>query len=135
MVSVRELLAAGISVIVFFTVTACVVTKAAHHGFLLDAADSQACVECHYGTGDLGVGPGLKKCSADLERSHPVNMAYPPAGKDKLFNSAAFIREKGLELTDGKMICLSCHNLRRGLAKHLAVTNSGSQLCLTCHRM
>lgn len=105
-----------------------------HHGLTVDSDDPQACLECHDGTIGPNVDTRVKGCSDGILSSHPVNMVYPPAGKEKSFNSASFIEQEGLELANGKVTCLSCHNLKKDFARHLAVSNIRSQLCLICHR-
>ena len=88
----------------------------------------------HDDTINPNVDSKVKGCSDGIQKSHPVNREYPPVGKKKLFNKASFIKKNGINLSAGKITCLSCHNLKNDLAKHLAVDNIRSKLCLTCHR-
>ena len=92
-----------------------------HHGTTVERNNHKACVVCH----------DSKGCA---EAAHPMNIAYP-TGNSKSFHEIAYVRKKGLRLVDGKITCLSCHDLANDLSSHLAITNVGSQLCMVCHRM
>ncbi len=68
-------------------------------------------------------------------RSHPVGIKYPP---DLVkYSAAPAIEASGLLLDDGRIQCTTCHDAHN-TNRHphmLRVSNEGSRLCLTCHRI
>ncbi|WP_239026895.1 cytochrome c3 family protein [Geomonas oryzisoli] len=62
---------------------------------------------------------------------HPVQRRYPPSATTREFAPVADILAAGCVLEDGKITCLSCHNLTRP-APHLI--RDGDELCYICHR-
>ncbi|MBU0718942.1 MAG: cytochrome c3 family protein [Planctomycetes bacterium] len=69
------------------------------------------------------------------QRNHPVGVEYPtrtPAGFDVPFLPISLLPVQ-VFLQDGKVGCLSCHDLYAGERYLLTVPIQGSELCLTCH--
>ena len=69
------------------------------------------------------------------ERNHPVGAPYPtrtPEDYDVPFRPANLL-PKEVRLPDGKVGCVSCHDLYAGTERLLTVPIRGSGLCLTCH--
>lgn len=67
--------------------------------------------------------------------SHPIGMdygSYAYAGNG--FKSLDRV-PAGMELIDGKVGCLSCHNPLNPKKNHLVAANSASKLCFYCHRV
>lgn len=68
--------------------------------------------------------------------SHPVGIAYP--GSDEKYHPAAAVTSVGgLKLPKGRIQCTTCHdphNTHRH-AGMLVISNDGSRLCLSCHRL
>ncbi len=62
---------------------------------------------------------------------HPVLRSYPPRRKAERFTPISENLEAGCVLEDGKITCLSCHDLTRP-APHLI--RNGDELCYICHR-
>jgi predicted CXXCH cytochrome family protein len=67
--------------------------------------------------------------------SHPIGIDY----KDAFRRNPQGIIEismlpRTILLPDGKVECVSCHNLYTREANLLSVANYGSRLCLTCHK-
>ena len=114
-------------------ISSSIAAEVEHHEFTVDSGDHTACLECHDAIKEATNAGNKKGCDTGVTASHPTGTNYPPIGKEKLFNSREFITEKGILLSNGKVTCLSCHNLRTKTLKHLSVSNIGSQLCLTCH--
>ncbi len=103
-----------------------------HHGVRADANGTLAhCVSCHDGSVAHKVSFCTVQCSALT--SHPVLKQYPPRGQASSYAPAAAVIAKGIKLPDGKVSCISCHNIRVPEKNHLAMDNRGSKLCLTCH--
>ncbi|HUU83466.1 MAG TPA: cytochrome c3 family protein [Phycisphaerae bacterium] len=107
----------------------------------LDAA-SRSCLTCHDGvTAVESVNPtgGSRRgrSLADRGRNHPVGMAYPShrsRSRDSAFRPAALL-PKEVELPNGRVSCISCHNLYGQDRARLAVPIEQSKLCFTCHQM
>lgn len=103
---------------------------------VLDAGSAE-CVSCHHDS--ITVNEPLQVChKGDCE--HPVGVSYvsfsarnkglvPPEGLDP-----------AIKLIDGKMGCLACHtpyvasDHETAAGSMLSVDNTGSGLCVACHR-
>lgn len=75
--------------------------------------------------------------AGDQRGSHPVGVVYASGVKHK---SSAFLRPIGLlpekiRLPQGKVGCVSCHDLYGRDRHRLAVPVEGSALCFACHSM
>lgn len=88
------------------------------------------CLACHT---DGDVKP-INVCLGDhclYAENHPLLHLYPPPGKERSFAMAGEITQAGCILEEGRITCLSCHDLTKP-APHLIRT--GDALCLICHR-
>ncbi|HJV64921.1 MAG TPA: hypothetical protein VJ550_04235 [Geomonas sp.] len=88
------------------------------------------CLKCHDGT----TGKMITVCLGNdclYLRNHSMMHPYPPAAKVNDYASRTEIEQAGCVLEDGKITCLSCHDLTKP-APHLI--RSGDQLCLICHK-
>ncbi len=115
---------------------------------------SKLCLSCHDGTvafdkytdsGNLRANNSGKSGGINLSASHPISMAYnttlarvdgnlwDPRSKDSGLGGTI----DAVLLHNEKVECTSCHNIhdKTGNPKLLVKNNSGSALCLTCHRM
>jgi hypothetical protein len=105
-----------------------------HYKSLVDSEDAEKCVACHYGQEDSKVSTCVNKCLIDPELSHPVAEKYPPRGKEDEYVPIDQLRETGLiKLTDGRITCISCHDVANNLPYHVVVEDWGTQLCRLCH--
>jgi predicted CXXCH cytochrome family protein len=103
-------------------------------------APSRRCLECHDGvnasesTNPTGASP---KRAWDEQRNHPVGIRYPDVGRDGGGRQLRSTRSlpQHVRLPDGKVSCISCHNLYAGRPGLLSVPIEESQLCFTCHNM
>lgn len=69
------------------------------------------------------------------QREHPVGVRYPSRprkGRGVPFRPASLL-PKHVPLPEGKVGCVSCHDLYADSERLLTVPISGSRLCLTCH--
>ncbi|GAW67854.1 cytochrome C [Geoanaerobacter pelophilus] len=92
---------------------------------------AEECLACHSGAASR---KPVSICLTDhclYTNEHPVLRPYPPYGKDFDFASVAEITEAGCVLQDGKITCLSCHDLTKP-PPHLI--KKGDQLCYLCHK-
>jgi predicted CXXCH cytochrome family protein len=120
---------------------------------------SLACLSCHDGTIGIDVitnppnssaatsvgstmgglfptgANALKNLGTDLRNDHPIGVTFSTL--DPAFNSAASIQAAGLKFygaSADRVECATCHNPHSSTnVPFLRRSNSGSQLCLTCH--
>ncbi len=89
-----------------------------HHGKKVDIYTPDICLSCH---------------ELSEEHSHPVNISYPPVGKEKKYGRVSDVQKAGITIVNGKIDCISCHDLNNPDKGHLVVTRNDTFLCLTCH--
>lgn len=107
---------------------------------------SLLCLGCHDGitAPDVYSSPHAITVAAELGdrrlgtrglRSHPVGIKYPPAAEG--YWAAAAVEATGLPLDDGRIQCTTCHDAHNThrYGRMLRMSNEGSRLCLTCHRL
>jgi predicted CXXCH cytochrome family protein len=64
---------------------------------------------------------------------HPVGVLYPMA--DANFAPDAVVLGAGLVLPGGRLECVTCHDVHDAVTPgRIRIENTGSRLCLTCHR-
>ena len=107
---------------------------------------SLLCLSCHDGVTAPDVYSSAHALTALAElgdarltktglRSHPVGIKYPAAAER--YEPAAAVTAAGLLLEDGRIQCTTCHDAHN-THRHrhmLRISNDGSQMCLTCHRL
>jgi len=108
-------------------------------------SQSLACMECHDGSlapsDDVAVGGWQGAASgssvpgpAGLGLSHPVGADYARlAINHRGLQPVAVLASGAVRLVEGRVGCTSCHSPFSTHAKLLVMTNTRSQLCLTCH--
>jgi hypothetical protein len=112
----------------------------ARRGAVLDAV-SNNCLACHDSVNASEAGhewPGSAGgYLGDPGRHHPVGMPYARRETDRrrLPLRHIMLLPREVRLPDGKVSCVSCHNLYNVERHHLSVPIEGSRLCLTCHDM
>lgn len=103
-----------------------------HHGTMVNGAGSTAdCLICHDGTRDV---PGRKGKITPV-RSHKVLVPYPPPGRARAFYPLQTVLAAGIRLENGRITCISCHDLNNGKRNQLAIdtTEYAQKLCYVCH--
>ncbi len=115
---------------------------------------SKLCLSCHDGTvalenfGGITTGTnmmtGTSVLGTSLSNDHPISITYDAAlatADGGLNNPATALSGLGGTiaanmLSGGKLQCSSCHDVHNGAGvTHLLLkSNSGSALCLTCHK-
>ena len=87
------------------------------------------CLRCH----DIGSKKPIAVCLGDnclYSKSHSLMHEYPPFAKQHEYAPLSEVERAGCIIENGKMTCLSCHDLTKP-APHLI--RSGDKLCLICH--
>lgn len=98
--------------------------KISHHGMTVQSdSASRECLACHDGM--------IGKCN--FQGPHSGMTAYPPRGKEHEYASVASLQVAGIRLENGKMMCISCHNLRNNGRYHLIKARQGNDICGVCH--
>lgn len=105
---------------------------------------SRVCLECHDGSMARNVlnspfGPSASAtpwvfCRAESPPfTHPIGIDY----LSRLAQSRGRLKPLGsaLRLEEGKVGCITCHDLASALPAKLAMHNDRSALCLTCHNL
>ena len=104
------------------------------HGFAFDAADnlplslrsgSHYCEGCHDSV-----------IAIEAERRYSIEMDYRLAqlrSRGKLRDISQLAA--AIQLEDGRVGCLSCHSQNSQLKAKLVTSNSGPQLCISCHNL
>ncbi len=110
-------------------------------GRTLDSHTRQ-CLSCHDGasaTESTSTTPWSRPRGylGDHRVNHPVGVRYGSLSrpKDLAPLRPVSLLPRGVALPDGKVGCISCHNLYAGEKYLLTVPIQGSELCLTCHDM
>lgn len=99
------------------------------------------CLGCHDGTlakmANHRISDGDTQRAKSIETilgAHPIGMDY-----DKFSRSKAYVSSETLAadiiLINGQVGCVSCHNLLKKSYKYLAIDNSRSGLCFSCHNV
>ena len=89
----------------------------------------QECLACHSGS----MGKAVLVCLGNdclYKNSHSLLHSYPPLGKTDDYAAIGDIEKAGCVLENGKVTCLSCHDLTRP-PPHLI--REGDDLCSICH--
>ena len=106
--------------------------QVAHHGQTVeDSGDPSDCIVCHDGV----IAPEAHYCTTDCSAAtaHSILKEYPPRFKERSYAPLGSVLKKGIRLFNGKVSCISCHDLRSSMQYHLIMDNSGSALCFSCH--
>jgi predicted CXXCH cytochrome family protein len=108
----------------------------ARSGRMLDA-DSRRCLECHDGVNATDANNttawnrgGLR--IGNVTTNHPVGIEYPPRKKRDEYRPASALPDE-IQLSSGRISCVSCHDLYARDRHRLTVPMDGSRLCYSCH--
>lgn len=104
------------------------------HGLDLDAY-SLECLECHLKTDsapvvNLGEQGIVRHTSGSV--NHPIGKDYKKAEAYGGYHPASSLPQQ-IQLPDGKVSCISCHEGYSGNHGSLVLGNTGSTLCFKCH--
>ena len=110
-----------------------------HGGISFDQRDNEldelsaGCISCH--DGSLGKGGNVRMKSGDssVSDSHPIGIDYNSISYRKHgYRNIHNVRTE-IKFVDGRLGCLSCHDLNNKEKSHLAAPLKGSALCFSCH--
>ena len=105
--------------ILLFSSNTLLAEEVTHQGEKVNVNDIGACLQCHEDMGD---------------HSHPVMIPYPPKNKKKEYPPVSEVTKAGIKLQDGKITCITCHDLNNPEPYHPLQGMIGtSKLCLACH--
>lgn len=100
---------------------------------------STECLNCHDGINAKSVQHRMSDGNANRTKSietiigaHPVGMDYDRFSRGRKYVTADRL-PADMVLMDGKVTCVTCHNLLGSTSKYLAVDNTSSRLCFSCH--
>lgn len=100
---------------------------------------SYDCVLCHDGMNakyhDIRFRSGQRE-SISLKTvlaSHPIGMSYGAMAYENTKLRPQHGLDPAITLVDGRVGCLSCHNLLNPEKYHLTMSNDNSELCMQCH--
>ncbi len=103
----------------------------AHHGANVEAKGSvKYCISCHDGATGNMIATCTSKCKTTEE--HSVLKRYPPRKKPEDYAPVETVLASGLKLVKGKVVCITCHDLRKKNEYHLVIVDPG-KLCKACH--
>lgn len=104
--------------------------------------DSSKCLSCHDGSVAPLVHASIPSASFETlsapagqaQGSHPVEVDYfaASARRPALFKAVGALPQ-GLVLSDGKVTCGTCHDIRSGREHYVAVSMDHSAMCTSCH--
>jgi doubled CXXCH motif protein len=107
--------------------------RVGHHGLTVDGEGGYVdCLSCHDGVLAKNVSPCLAAVCF-FKGTHPVARPYPPAEKSEEFVPKAEAEKAGVRFVDGRVDCISCHDLANGERYHLRIETRNSRLCQSCH--
>ena len=114
---------------------------AARSSGLLDG-ESRMCLGCHDGVNavESSESTALNRGAGavgDPGRNHPVGVRYPtraPRNQSVPFRPQSLLPAE-IRLPDGKVSCVSCHDLYARDQHHLTLPIEGSMLCFSCHEL
>lgn len=103
---------------------------------------SLECVTCHDGANAPGVSPHVKIRPTRLksfiretgkDNDHPIGMRYTEYTFDRRNYVPMGAVSAEVTFIQGKVGCLSCHDMLNPARNHLVMSNENSKLCLSCH--
>ena len=103
-----------------------------HHGIKIDVNGSRTdfCLSCHEHTNCKTITDCVPVCSYGV--SHLKNQDYPPSNRRDKYNPVSFVEKRGIIFVNGKIDCISCHNLQGNNPYHLRIIVE-NELCHVCH--
>ena len=87
------------------------------------------CLDCHGGL----MGKAVTICTGNeclYTKNHSIMSPYPPINKVREFAPESELKKAGVNFENGKITCLSCHNLTKP-PPHIIM--EADKLCTLCH--
>lgn len=102
---------------------------------------SAGCLACHDGKSASKVRPSIinspnkKDVKTSISTKHPIGMDYEKYSALNKSLKSLDEMSQNLNLTDGRVGCLTCHDPLNSERNHLRITKTGIDLCSACHKM
>lgn len=103
-----------------------------HHGLEVESEGADKCLACHDGAVGPNITPCTNSCAVGSAASHPVARSYPPPGKEAGYRPLAEVVRAGVRLQEGKITCLSCHDLTKNWKYHLSSSRIAQAVSAAC---
>jgi hypothetical protein len=103
--------------------------NAFHQAMASGILTMKECLKCHNGV----MARAISICVGNnclYTKNHSIMRPYPPPGKEHNYASVSEIEHAGCILENGKITCLSCHDLTKPPPHTI---RPGDQLCYICH--
>lgn len=102
-----------------------------HHGTFANVGGTRdECLSCHNDVKASRPGKCMPVCVFG-DRHGPIYGDYPPVNNRGEFQPLAVVQKKGLVLRNGRIDCITCHDLTSKNSHHLRIDSW--QLCKACH--
>lgn len=96
---------------------------------------SVTCLACHGGNLLSGWNIRLVHSTKDASGSHRIGTNYVSLAMRGPGLQEPEMLDPRIVLAEGRVGCLSCHDPFNLDGNHLVMSNSGSRLCLSCHKV
>lgn len=100
---------------------------------------SMECFTCHDGNNAKGantkirsLGNGESHGMQTITGSHPIGMSYVKFANNREYTHWQTL-PKNMILMDGKVVCITCHDMLSRNSLYLTTDMKGSGLCFSCH--
>jgi len=95
------------------------------------------CLGCHAGSHSGGGSVSVNRAGVMRHSSgsapHPIGISYRDASRKGGLRSEFELAQKKIVLSDGRISCVSCHEVYKKDHGRLVVPMARSELCLSCH--
>jgi predicted CXXCH cytochrome family protein len=101
-------------------------------------AHSLQCLGCHTsgsyaGGGVVSVGSNGVLRHGSGASAHPIGMLYSRVSRNADYQPESVLAQKNIVLSEGKVSCVSCHEVYKKEHGKLIITMDRSALCFACH--
>ena len=103
-----------------------------HHGHRIPTEmRADGCLACHDGSSAKVIVYCTVLC--DFSTAHSMFKPYPPLQHYNEFAPTATVRAQGIRLENGRVTCISCHDMQNPAGAHLVGKTNSENICIICH--